>query len=186
MKSLLKTALNANVFDDLASVIANMSGYSAREYDYPNLGAVKRDDGVVAEWFYPIANGSNDFSELSAIHMYVKQEAKFGEIGELMLGIGIVEMHHYAKLNDLITKLGGRINQTYTDQVKIGNTPKEALEIALEGERKTVEFYEGIIDKLTSVTSTKSTETTLQLVNKIIEDEKVHIRLLEKRIKDYE
>ena len=35
--------------------------------------------------FYPINNGQNDFSELTAIHMYTTQEATFENIGELML-----------------------------------------------------------------------------------------------------
>lgn len=184
MKSMLKTAFHANVFDDLAGVITKMSGYSAKEYEYPNLDKVKKDDGVVAEWFYPIVDGSNGFSELTAIHQYVAQEAKFEDIGEMMLGIGIVEMHHYAKLTDLIVKLGGKVVRVYDNKaMKIGDTPAEAIEIALEGERKTIEFYEGIISRLNTNGSSKTVEAVLQLVGKIIADERVHITLLEEQLK---
>ena len=51
--------------------------------------------------------------------MYTQHQARFEEIGELMLGIGLVEMVHYDKLGDFLLKasdvmdtdIPGNVNQ---------------------------------------------------------------------------
>lgn len=158
--------------------------YSNPEYEYPEYDGAKADDGVAAEWFYPIHNGSNSFSELTAIHMYVTQEATFEDIGELMLGIGMTEMKHYDKLSDFIKKLGGKIDQRFNNSgVTIGTDAVDALKIAIGAERETIAFYEGIQSKLNKVTETKTVKIAYQLTSKLIADEEVHLELLKERLR---
>ena len=67
IQELLKVAQKSrNLVDDLASAMVESMRYCDSSVDYPDFSKVKPDDGVVAEWFYPIINGDNDFSELSA------------------------------------------------------------------------------------------------------------------------
>ena len=189
IQEVLKMAVKSrNLVDDLASAMVESMRYCDSSVDYPDFSKVKPDDGVVAEWFYPIINGDNDFSELSAILMYTQQEAKFDEVGELVLGIALTEMKHYGKLNDFIKKLGGHIGKRYTSEhVQLGKTVLEALRIAADGEQKTIDFYESILNRLVSSEAKSNTmETTAQFLSKLIADEKVHLQLLNDKISEYE
>ena len=189
IREMLKMAAKSrNLVDDLASVMVESMRYCDSSVDYPDFKKLKPDDGVVAEWLYPIINGDNDFSELSAILMYTQQEAKFEDIGELVLGIALTEMKHYGKLNDFIKKLGGHIGKRYTSEyVQLGKTVLEALRIAADGEQKTIDFYESILDKLCNTEAASTTmDITAQFMNKLIADEKVHLQLLNDKISEYE
>lgn len=178
MKRLMKS-FSRNVVDDLANALVENLKYCDQSVDYPNIDSVKADDGVVAEWFYPIYNGTNSFSELNAILTYTAQEAKFEEIGELMLGIGLVEMKHYGKLGELILKLGGKIEQKFNNiNAEPGENVAKAIKIAIEAERKTIDFYTTLTKKIENVEQTETTTTVLQLIAKLIADEKVHMKLL--------
>lgn len=180
---ILKVSPSKNLVDDLTDALVNNMRYSDSGVEYPNIGVVKPDDGVIAEWFYPIYNGTNDFSELTAIHMYTSQETQFEEIGELMLGIGLTEMKHYAKIGELIKGLGGKIDGKFQNSgVTIGSTPREALKIAYDSEVTTIEFYERLISKIEKVKSTKTTVIAIQLISKIIADERVHMILLKEAL----
>lgn len=177
-------SLSKNQLEDLTDGLINAMRYSNAEYEYPSFDSIKSDDGVPAEWFYPIYNGTNSFSELTAIHMYVSQEASFEEIGELMLGIGLVEMKHYDKLSEFIKKLGGRIDQRFNNsKVSIGNNAVEALSIAIKGERETISFYEKIQIRLAELSETKTVEVAFQLTSKLIADEELHLSLLLERLR---
>lgn len=177
-------SLSKNQLEDLTDGLVNAMRYSNNDYEYPSFDSAKSDDGVPAEWFYPIFNGTNSFSELTAIHMYVTQEVSFEEIGELMLGIGLVEMKHYDKLSEFIKKLGGRIDQRFNNSgVSVGNNAVEALSIAIKGERETIAFYEKIQSKMKDLSETKTIEIAFQLTSKLIADEEVHLRLLLERLR---
>lgn len=182
----LKKPLSQNTIDNLTDALVDAMRYSDPSVIYPDLDKAKPDDGVVAEWFYPIYNGSNDFSELTAILMYTGQETKFEEIGELMLGIGLTEMKHLAKIGDFIRVLGGNIEQRYTNtSVVLGNTIKEAINVAIEAEVKTIEFYNSLSVKIQRVKPTTTTEIALQLISKLKADEEVHKKLLEDALGKY-
>ena len=184
---LLRKPIGKNQIDDMVDGLVNGMRYSAPSAIYPSgIENVKPDDGVDPEWFYPIFNGSNDFSELSAIHMYTTQEATFEDIGQLMLGIGLVEMQHYGKLSELIRSLGGVIDQSYDNsEVEIGKTPQEALKIAIDGEITTIDFYDKVAERIQKSKQTKTTETALRLIAKIQADERVHLSLLRKKLERY-
>ena len=184
---LLRKPIGKNQIDDMVDGLVNVMRYSDPLALYPSgIENVKPDDGVDPEWFYPIFNGSNDFSELSAIHMYTTQEAIFEDIGQLMLGIGLVEMQHYGKLSELIRSLGGTIDQSYDNsEVEIGKTPQEALKIAIDGEITTIDFYDKVAERIQKSKQTKTTETALRLIAKIQADERVHLSLLRKKLERY-
>jgi len=178
----IKKSLSKNQLDDLTDGLVNSMRYSNSEYEYPNFDEAKSDDGVMAEWFYPINNGQNDFSELTAIHMYVNQEITFENIGELMLGIAMTEMKHYSKLSDFIRKIGGRIDQRFNNSsVIIGKNEKEAISIGIKAEKETIEFYKKLQDKLIKLEETVTIKISLQLIAKLIADEIVHLDLLNQR-----
>lgn len=176
--------LTKNQVDDLTSALVNVMRYSDPEVEYPSFEGAKSDDGVIAEWLYPIFNGSNDFSELTAIHMYTSQEVEFEEVGELLLGIAITEMKHYDKLADFIRKIGGRIDQKFVNSgVTIGKSAGEAIRLAIGAEERTINFYEKLEEKLLKMEETVTIRITLQLLAKLLADEVVHLNLLKERLK---
>lgn len=186
MENIIKVTAKTNAVDNLTDALVNVMKYSNNSVEYPNIDQVKPDDGVVAEWFYPIYNGKNDFSELTAIHMYTSQETEFEDIGELMLGIGLTEMKHYAKIGELIKALGGTITQSFNnDGVEVGKTPREALSIAYNAEVITIEFYEKLFQKIERIKPTKTTTIVLQLLSKLIADEKIHQKLLKEDLTEF-
>ena len=181
MKDVL-SSIGENMVDKMADALVEITRFADSTVKYPELDNIKQDDGVMPEWFYPIYNGVNGFSELDAIHLYTSQEQKFEPIGNLLLGIALVEMKHYGILGELIIKLGGRIEQRYNNsKVSLGETKEEALNNAIDAENKTIEFYEGIIEKIKGVHETKTTIIVVQLVNKLIADERVHLKLLKEQ-----
>ena len=181
MKDIL-SSIGENMVDKMADALVEITRFADSTVKYPELDNVKQDNGVMPEWFYPIYNGVNGFSELDAIHLYTSQEQKFESIGNLLLGIALVEMKHYGILGELINKLGGRIEQRYNNsKVSLGETKEEALNNAIDAENKTIEFYEGVIEKIKGVRETKTTIIVVQLVNKLIADERVHLKLLKEQ-----
>ena len=176
--------VNTNALENLTDSLVQSLRFNDPTVDYPEIEKAKEDDGVIAEWFYPIYAESNEFSELSAIYMYTNQENQFEEIKELMLGIGMTEMKHYGKIGEIIKALGGRVHQRYNSKnVTIGKTPREALQTAFNGEVKTIQFYDELRDKINEVkNSSKSTPTieiALKLIEKLRADEVVHQQLLQ-------
>lgn len=186
MKSFaLKKPLTKNQVDDLTEALVNTMRYSDPNVEYPSFDKAKSDDGVIAEWFYPIFNGTNDFSELTAIHMYVTQEATFEEVGELLLGIALTEMKHYDKLADFIRKIGGKIDQRFNNSgVMVGKISEEAIKIAIAAEEKTIDFYEKLQEKLIKLEETTTIRIAMQLIAKLLADEVVHLKLLKEQIKE--
>ena len=176
--------VNTNALENLTDSLVQSLRFNDPTVDYPEVEKAKEDDGVIAEWFYPIYAESNEFSELSAIYMYTNQENQFEEIKELMLGIGMTEMKHYGKIGELIKALGGRVHQRYNSKnVIIGKTPREALQTAFNGEVNTIQFYDELKKKINDVkNSSKSTPTieiALKLIEKLRADEVVHQQLLQ-------
>lgn len=185
-EKIIKKPQGKNNVDDLTNALLSVMRYADNSVEYPEVGNAEPDDGVIAEWFYPIFNGTNDFSELTAIVMYTRQETKFNEIGELVLGIALVEMKHYAKLGDLIRALGGKITQRYTTEyVKTGSSPRKALEKAISSEIATIKFYTELRDKISQVKETKTTLIAQQLISKLIADEEVHKTLLSEALSEF-
>jgi rubrerythrin len=175
----------ANMIDDLTTGLVNNMNFSDRNVLYPSESNIRAGQGVLPEWFYESYKGANGCSELDTIHMYITQEAMFPEIGEMMMGIAMVEMKHLDKLGDLIMDLGGTVtNRNDTDKIRYGTTPAEAVAIAIEGERSAIRGYESILDKLAPLPPNDTTRYVGSLVAKLIADERFHIALFEQWQKD--
>lgn len=168
-----------NKIDLLADALVDVLRFSNSNLSWPELDDVKKDDGVLAEYLYP-ALETTDFSELSAILQYTQQEAKFEDLGEIFLGIGLVEMKHFAGIRDAVLKLGGELNKPFANtKVHIGETPEEALQLGVIAEVKTIEFYRSVIDKIANAQSQGSVKIITDLLNKIISDEVLHLSILQ-------
>lgn len=169
-----------NLIDDLTTGLVNNMRYSDRNVLYPPEVELKSDAGVKPEWFYDSYKAANGNSELDTIHMYITQEVMFEELGEMMMGIALVEMKHLDKLSDLISELGGKVAQRNdTDKIEYGKTAAEAVRIAIAGETAAVKGYEALIEKVSALPGNATTKYTLALLAKLIADEKFHIAMFE-------
>ena len=179
MKAILNKPLSKNQLDDLTLGLVNAMRYSDPEVIYPEYDKAQPNDGVDPEDFEEVYNGDNDFSEINAIYQYISQEAIFEDLGELMMGVALTEMKHADKLGDFILKIGGDTKKGWSNKdVSFGTTAKEALDFAISAERKTIAYYVDL--KLRLQQKEETTETiviAVQLLSKLIADEKVHLQL---------
>lgn len=166
-----------NYVDKMADALVDVLKYSNQDVEWVEAGDLKPDDGVQPEWFYP-AIESAEYSEITAILQYTQQEALFeDEIGDLMLGIALVEMKHYAAVRDAIVALGGKLPKPYDSKnVNLGKTPIEALTLAAHSEIVTIEFYKSVKARVTG--STESADIARKLLTKLIADESLHLKLI--------
>ncbi|MCD8165345.1 MAG: hypothetical protein LUE93_03995 [Bacteroides sp.] len=179
MHALMKKR-GTNQLDDLTTGLVNSMSYSNSDVVYPEFTDVKPGQDVKPEWFYVVYRGANGFSELNAINQYISQEAMFDEIGELMLGIALVEMKHMDKLGDFILKLEGKVTQEYnTSHVDYGKTARQAVAFGVESEQRTIAEYKKIAAKVSALPENKTTKVTLQLLAKLIADEEKYLSLFE-------
>ena len=150
-----------NYVDKMADALVDVLKYSNQDVEWVEPDDMKPNDGVQPEWFYPAIENA-EYSEITAILQYTQQEAVFeDEIGELMLGIALVEMKHYAHIRDAIVALGGTLPKPYDSKnVNIGETPVEAL-----------------------TASTPTADIARKLLTKLIADESLHLKLLTRQLK---
>lgn len=185
MESYMKMMLlkgNSNMVEKMADAMVDVLEFSNQEVVYPEFTEVKEGDGVEPEWFYDAYNGVNGFSEMSAIHQYITQQSLFEPVSNVLLGAALVEMKHLDKLGDLITKLGGKITSKYdTSKVKYGETPYEALNLAIKAEEDTLKNYRELRQKLTLI-NTRTSAVCVQLLSKLISDEEKHVSLFQGRL----
>lgn len=171
-----------NYVDRMADALVDVLKYSNQDVEWTEPGDLKPNDGVQPEWFYP-AIESVEYSEITAILQYTQQEAVFEEeIGELMLGIALVEMKHYATVRDAIVALGGTLPKPYNNKnVNLGGTPTEALILAAHSEVATIKFYKSVKELVTA--STPSADIARKLLTKLIADESLHLKLINQQLK---
>ncbi len=179
MFALMRTR-STNLIDDLTTGLVNNMRFSDRTVLWPPDADVRSDAGVRPEWFYPSFKDANGTSELDTIHLYITQEAMYEELSELLLGIALVEMKHLDKLADLISDLGGTpARPNSTDKLKYGDTPTEAVRIAISGEQTAIRGYEELIDRISALPSNATTGFCLSTLAKLIADEQLHVALLQ-------
>lgn len=171
-----------NYVDKMADALVDVLKYSNQDVEWVEPDDMKPNDGVQPEWFYPAIENA-EYSEITAILQYTQQEAVFeDEIGELMLGIALVEMKHYAHIRDAIVALGGTLPKPYDSKnVNIGETPVEALTLAAHSEVATIGFYKSVKERITA--STPTADIARKLLTKLIADESLHLKLLTRQLK---
>lgn len=167
----------------MADALVESMRYANSAVDYPDVSTAKPDDGVPAEWFYKAYVGTAPTSELTAILQYTQQRMIFDEIGETFLGIALTEMKHYDRLGDFINRIGGNVSRPAFSAAKVDITTKsaaEAVQINIRAEQDTIAEYEKLIQRIqaNNPTPTVTSALAIQLINKIVADERVHVRLL--------
>lgn len=167
----------------MADALVESMRYANSSVDYPDVSKAKPDDGVPAEWFYKAYVGTAPTSELTAILQYTQQRMIFDQIGETFLGIALTEMKHYDRLGDFINRIGGNVSRPAFSAAKVDITTKsaaEAVQINIHAEQDTIAEYEKLIQRIqaNNPTPTVTSALAIQLINKIVADEHVHVRLL--------
>lgn len=167
----------------MADALVESMRYANSAVDYPDVSKAKPDDGVPAEWFYKAYVGTAPTSELTAILQYTQQRMIFDQIGETFLGIALTEMKHYDRLGDFINRIGGNVSRPAFSAAKVDITTKsaaEAVQINIHAEQDTIAEYEKLIQRIqaNNPTPTVTSALAIQLINKIVADEHVHVRLL--------
>lgn len=167
----------------MADALVESMRYANSSVDYPDVSKAKPDDGVPAEWFYKAYVGTAPTSELTAILQYTQQRMIFDQIGETFLGIALTEMKHYDRLGDFINRIGGNVSRPAFSAAKVDITTKsaaEAVQINIRAEQDTITEYEKLIQRIqaNNPTPTVTSALAIQLINKIVADERVHVRLL--------
>lgn len=131
-------------------------------------------------------------SEFSAISQYLYHSLDLGKSNEYLsnmwLNISFVEMHHLDILGQLITLLGGKpkfkgslssLGQYWNgDFVYYGNNICDQLKNDLESEYKAIYNYKSHIKIIDD-------EYIRTILERIILDEEVHIKLFKSAIKEY-
>ena len=151
---------------------------------YPEEINFSKNTDISYRWFYKSYNSNT--SEIQAILQYTTQHSIYSNIADVLIGIGITEMHHAKKLGDLIISLGGELNsmQDYIGiGVKIGNSWQEAVKLNIEGEHAAIKEYNYILRSLQFCKESEEKKYCIDLVNKLIADEKLHIKILENLLK---
>lgn len=184
-----------NRLEEMAEATVNALDYSDSKVEYPDISRVQKWPKEIILPLYDLYKNTR-YSELTSILMYTQHQARFGEIGELMLGIGLVEMVHYDKLGDFLlnasdvmdTDIPGNNQLTVHPIIDLGTSAESALSLSLQAEKETLEEYHKVFDSLNKEEYIKRSDyiPVSHLIEKFIADEEYHISLLKKALKEYE
>lgn len=184
-----------NRLEEMAEATVNALDYSDSKVEYPDISRVQKWPKEIILPLYDLYKNTR-YSELASILMYTQHQARFGEIGELMLGIGLVEMVHYDKLGDFLLKasdvmdtdIPGNNQLTVHPIIDLGTSAESALRLSLQSEKETLEEYQKVFDSLNKEEYIKRSDyiPVSHLIEKLIADEEYHITLLNKALKEYE
>ena len=184
-----------NRLEEMAEATVNALDYSNSKVEYPDISIVQKWPKEIILPLYDLYKNTR-YSELASILMYTQHQARFGEIGELMLGIGLVEMVHYDKLGDFLLKasdvmdtdIPGNNQLTVHPIIDLGTSAESALRLSLQSEKETLEEYQKVFDSLNKEEYIKRSDyiPVSHLIEKFIADEEYHITLLNKALKEYE
>lgn len=184
-----------NRLEEMAEATVNALDYSDSKVEYPDISIVQKWPKEIILPLYDLYKNTR-YSELASILMYTQHQARFGEIGELMLGIGLVEMVHYDKLGDFLLKasdvmdtdIPGNNQLTVHPLIDLGTSAESALRLSLQSEKETLEEYQKVFDSLNKEEYIKRSDyiPVSHLIEKFITDEEYHITLLNKALKEYE
>lgn len=184
-----------NRLEEMAEATVNALDYSDSKVEYPDISIVQKWPKEIILPLYDLYKNTR-YSELTSILMYTQHQARFEEIRELMLGIGLVEMVHYDKLGDFLLKasdvmdtdIPGNNQLTVHPIIDLGTSAESALRLSLQSEKETLEEYQKVFDSLNKEEYIKRSDyiPVSHLIEKFIADEEYHITLLNKALKEYE
>lgn len=131
--------------------------------------------------------------ELNAVLQYIYHSFYFEKCGkektgETLVGIAVAEMLHLRLLGKTVLALGAPpvycqcpyscFNFYSAKYVSYSRSLKEMIEDDLIGERRAASSYEGMLRKLKN-------DRVKEIVSRILEDEKMHICILEEILRDF-
>ena len=131
--------------------------------------------------------------ELNAVLQYIYHSLNFEHFGqkdiaETLTGIAVSEMHHLDILGGLIFALGAQpvyaqypssgFNFYSAKYVSYSRSLKNMLEDDIIGERHSILSYERMLKCLKN-------EQVKAIIERIVEDEKLHLEILESILKDF-
>lgn len=182
-----------NRLEEMAEATVNALDYSDSKVEYPDISMVQKWPKEIILPLYDLYKNTR-YSELTSILMYTQHQARFGEIGELMLGIGLVEMVHYDKLGDFLLKASDVMDTDIPENnqltvhplIDLGTSAESALRLSLQAEKETLEEYYKVFDSLEEYIKRSDYIPVTYLIQKFIADEEYHISLLKKALKEYE
>jgi bacterioferritin (cytochrome b1) len=186
-----------NRLEEMAEATVNALDYSDSKVEYPDISIVQKWPKEIILPLYDLYKNTR-YSELTSILMYTQHQARFEEIGELMLGIGLVEMVHYDKLGDFLLKAsdvmdtdipGNNQLTVHPIIIDLGTSAESALRLSLQAEKETLEEYYKVFDSLNKKEEYIKRSDYIPvtyLIQKFIADEEYHISLLKKALKEYE
>lgn len=189
-----------NRLEEMAEATVNALDYSDSKVEYPDISMVQKWPKEIILPLYDLYKNTR-YSELTSILMYTQHQARFEEIGELMLGIGLVEMVHYDKLGDFLLKASDVMDTDIPGNnqltvhpiidliIDLGTSAESALKLSLQAEKETLEEYYKVFDSLNKKEEYIKRSDYIPvtyLIQKFIADEEYHISLLKKALKEYE
>lgn len=165
-----------NYIDRMADSLVDVLKYSDSSVEWPEAEHFEADSEINPEWFYP-ALQSGAMSEIMAILLYTQQAGLYDEeIGDLVLGIGLVEMKHFANIRDTVLSLGGTIPQPMNGAgLLLGASVNDALAINVKNEFATIKYYQSVKDKIKSESQTA--KLIQAMLDKLIADESLHLKM---------
>ena len=164
--------------ETMANAMIESMRFVDNTLDYPEAEKARPNDGVEPEWFYDAYYGAIPTSELTAIIQYTQQRMLFENIGETFLGIAFVEMKHFDRLGDFIGQLGGRVNTPKYSSSAVTveyESAAEAIRVNIQAEKDTIAAYQQLIERIRKNNPEKLTQSAtvaIQLLNKIVSDER--------------
>jgi bacterioferritin len=106
-------------------------------------------------------------------------------VASLELCIALVEMQHLSTIGDLIVALGGeprywRSNQGYWQgsEVDYGTTTSDKLRMDIRAEEAAISGYQALLDLIKD-------ERVRSVLERIVRDEEVHLKLFREAYKRY-
>ena len=150
---------------------------------YPSPAGLSRNIRYARILQYIYSAGS---SELTGIHQYLYHSIVTGQelpaLSQALKGIAMVEIHHLHLLGECIMQLGllptfgyyqgTRRARWSSGFVQYARNPKGIVELSIQTEMQAIEHYRSSAGQI-------SDEQITALLYRIIEDEKVHIKILE-------
>ena len=148
--------------ETMANAMIESMRFVDNTLDYPEAEKARPNDGVEPEWFYDAYYGAIPTSELTAIIQYTQQRMLFENIGQL----------------------GGRVNTPKYSSSAVTveyESAAEAVRVNIQAEKDTIAAYQQLIERIRKNNPEKLTQSAavaIQLLNKIVSDERVHVRIL--------
>ncbi len=134
------------------------------------------------DWWFCHRTYSNDLKylleravirELQVSIQYMWQHVKLEgtEIGKRLKAIAIQEMKHAEDIAERLVELGG-VPPTKPSRVRIGESPREMMELDAEDEEGAVRLYTKII----RIAKEKGDSKTAELFERVLRDEEEHLK----------